>query len=67
MDLTTEEHKRDVFTVWDCLGQVGGLYGILCPLGAVIVYVCNFLIGSSLDRFITRQLFKFEKKGVSVL
>ena len=49
MDLTTEEHKRDVFTVWDCLGQVGGLYGILCPLGAVIVYVCNFLIGSSLD------------------
>ena len=33
VDLTTQNHKRAVLTVWDVLGNVGGLYGILVLIG----------------------------------
>ena len=52
MDLTTMSHTRSVFTFWDFLGNVGGLYGILVIIGSQIVTAFNFVIGSNLERFL---------------
>ena len=52
MDLTTMSHIRTVFTFWDFLGNVGGLYGILVIIGSQIVTAFNFVIGSNLERFL---------------
>ena len=67
VDLTTQNHKRAVLTVWDVLGNVGGLYGILVLIGQGLVSAYLALVGSNLERFITARLFFFEKHGFSVL
>ena len=67
MDLTTETHKRNVFTIWMLLGNVGGLYGILCIFGSFIVSLFNIFIGSGLERFIAGKIFLFEKQTQQLL
>ena len=39
MDLSSQFHQRSVFTFWDYLGDVGGLYDMLILLGGSVVSV----------------------------
>ena len=52
MSLTTESYTRNVYTVLMFLSDVGGLYGILLPLGSMIVSMVSAFIGSGLERFV---------------
>ena len=52
MSLTTESYTRNVYTVLMFLSDVGGLYGILLPLGSMIVSMVSAFVGSGLERFV---------------
>ena len=67
MSLTTESYTRNVYTVLMFLSDVGGLYGILLPLGSMLVSMVGAFVGSGLERFVAGQLFYFEKKCFQVL
>ena len=62
MDLNVKQNLRSVYTFWDFLGEVGGLYGILLVFGNFLVYIFNTIYGSSLNWFLYAKLFAFERK-----
>ena len=49
------------------LGNVGGLYGILCVIGGLIVKLFDAFTGSGLEWFVMSKLFVFEKRGFPLL
>ena len=55
-------HKRSVFSFWDFLGDVGGLYDMLILIGGWAVSIIHMLTGSGLERHIIRNLFSVERK-----
>ena len=62
MDLNVKQNLRSVYTFWDFLGEVGGLYGILLVFGNFLVYIFNTISGSSLNMFLHAKLFALERK-----
>ena len=60
MSLNTIEYSRSVYTVWDLLGDVGGLYGTLFILGNYIVFFFKFIAGDGVILRLIEGLFLFE-------
>ena len=65
MNMSTMMHTRQVFSFWDFLADVGGLYDMLFILGGAVVSVFQLLTGSPMNRFIIKHLFKVERKKQS--
>ena len=61
MSLDLIEHERAIYTIFDLLGDIGGLSDILFKLGGILVWIISFLTGSGLDRLLVSSLFKQEK------
>ena len=57
MSLDTVSYSRSIYSVFDLLGDVGGLYSILLDIGAIIAMIPAFVFGSSLDRFLSSGIF----------
>ena len=56
-------YHREVYTIWDFLGDIGGLNDILPVIGAFIVGFARVLTGSELKRFIFKNLFKIRPES----
>ena len=52
MDSTIVYHKRSIYTFWDFLGDVGGLFEMLKLLAYPLTLVGSVLLGSGLDHFL---------------
>ena len=61
MGIDRISYSRAIYGVWDFLGDVGGLYDMLRLLAEPILAIISVLVGSGLDRFLIRSLFKKEK------
>ena len=61
MNLSQQSFSRAVFSFWDFLGDVGGLYDMLILIGGQIVALIQLVIGSGLNRFLIRNLFQVDK------
>ena len=55
--------SRAIYTFWDLLGDVGGLYDMLKLLGQFFFTCVQLLFGSNLDRYLVLHLFKKESSG----
>ena len=56
------EQNRTVYTFWDVMGDLGGLYDALKLLVGIFVSITSTLTGSSLSRFLISKIFKFDRK-----
>ena len=57
-DYTTVEHTRSIYTIWDLLGDVGGLFDMLKIIGSPLVSFLSFVVGSGLEIHLIQLLFK---------
>ena len=59
---TSTIYKRTVYTVWDCLGDIGGLHGTLFVLGGHFISLFSILTGtaSHLMLKVVEKVYKFE-------
>ena len=55
-------HSRAIYSIWDFLGDVGGLFDMLTLLAQPILALSTALFGSGLDRYLMATLFKKEKR-----
>ena len=62
MGLDRIEHTRSIYTMWDFLGDVGGLFDMLRLLAEPLVKMFSVIFGSRLDRFLLAALFKKERR-----
>ena len=60
MSLDTVVHSRTIYNVFDWLGDIGGLMGILVSIGGFIMSLHTFSFGSKLDKLLIRNLFKHD-------
>ena len=60
MDMNTVTHIRQVYTIWNLLGDIGGLYGILVIFGYYLTALVSFLTGTGLHLKLISRLYKFE-------
>ena len=51
-------HRRSIYTFWDFLGDVGGLFDMLKLLVKPILAIGSLLFGSGLDKFLFESVFK---------
>ena len=58
MDMTVIEHSRSIYTYWDFLGDVGGLFGILQSLAYPLIALSSLLLNTGIDQFLIESLFK---------
>ena len=59
-DIIYEE--RSIYTFWDLLGDVGGLFGSLTFLSSIYISLVEYVIGNRLNQFLIAQLFTIERK-----
>ena len=52
------EHSRSIYTIWDLLGDVGGLFDMLILLAKPILSLYSLLIYSGIDSYLNQSLFK---------
>ena len=57
MHSDTVVYERSVYTMWDWLGDIGGLFGTLHILGGYIISIISYLTGSSAARSLIGNLF----------
>ena len=57
--------SRAIYTFWDLLGDVGGLFGSLTFLASIELGLIQVFTGSRLNQFITEQLYKIARKKES--
>ena len=50
-------HVRSIYTVWDVLGDIGGLIDMLRFMVQPLVIGANFIFGSGLTRYLLGNLF----------
>ena len=60
LSLDSTEYERSVYTVWDWMGDVGGLFGTLSIIGAQIVSLTSYISGNSLMRELIERLYFVE-------
>ena len=60
MSLDTVQHSREIYSVLDFLGDVGGLYSILLDLGSLLISIITFFFGDALQAFLLKSLYKWE-------
>ena len=65
MSLDIIEHSRSVYSVWDLLGDIGGLFDMLRLIVTPILTLIITAIGNSLDSFIVSSLFKNESRNLN--
>ena len=56
-----QHYSRSVYTFWDFLADVGGLYGSLTELAYPLLWISSLIFGSNLDKFLIESLFKLQK------
>ena len=49
MDLDTYEYKREIYTIWELFGEIGGLLEIAVIFAGIIISIKVVLIGGGLD------------------
>ena len=57
------EITRQVYTIWDALGDIGGLMDMLRLIGYPLIGLSNLLFGSGLSQFLFAALFKVQSKS----
>ena len=62
LDLDSVEHVRRVYTIWDVLGDTGGLIDMLCLLCKPLIILYHGIVGSGMTRFLIQSLFVLQKK-----
>ena len=62
LDMDAVEIVRNVYTIWDALGDIGGLIDILRLLGQPFISFIQVLWGVSLSHLLLKSLFKVQKK-----
>ena len=55
-------HSRAIYSVWDFLGDVGGLFDMLKIIAEPIVALSTAMLGSGLDRYLVQALFRKESR-----
>ena len=53
-------NTRTVYSIWDFLGDVGGLFDMLARLGGLLAAAISRLSGSGLSMYLITSLFKIE-------
>ena len=56
------QHKRTIYTVWDWLGDIGGLFDMLKLLAKPMLKFYSLIFGSGLEAFLIKSLFKVQRK-----
>ena len=46
MSLDVIEHNRTIYNMFDWLGDIGGLLGILASIGGLLISMLTFIFGS---------------------
>ena len=62
MNPDTVEYQREVYTIWDLFGDVGGLLEVTTIFGGFLMATVSALTGSNLDTYLLSKLFFVEKK-----
>ena len=65
MNLGEVDYDRNIYTVWDVFGDVGGLYDMLHVIGGMYYSLICLLIGSPLNRYLFEAIFFFPSKATS--
>ena len=65
MNLGEVDYDRNIYTVWDLFGDVGGLFDMLSTIGGMFYSLICLLTGSPLNRYLFEALFFFPGKAVS--
>ena len=65
LDQDKVKHTRTVYSLWDVLSDIGGLFEILQYMAKTIVTLVSTLTGNQLNRFLIGSLLKFESKSRS--
>ena len=60
-DSVTE--TRQIYTIWDFLGEVGGLMDMLKLIGQPLISLIHIIFGSGLSRLLFRSLFMVQCKN----
>ena len=55
-------HSRQIYTIWDLLGDVGGLLDFLKLLISPFLSFLAFISGTGFDTHIVESIFKVQKK-----
>ena len=58
MSLDTIVHNRTIYNVFDWLGDIGGLLGILSSIGMFLMSTLTFCVGSQMEKYLITDLFK---------
>ena len=62
LDKDRVHHKRSIYTFWDFLGDVGGLFDMLKILAKPVLVIAHVLLGTGLDQYLLSSIFKVQKK-----
>ena len=57
-----KENSRSIYTIWDLLGDVGGLYDMLKLISQAVVSLYSMTVFSDLDSFLHESLFSVQRK-----
>ena len=60
MHQDTVTHTRVVYTFWDFLSDIGGLFDSLKYIVIPIISLVHAVLGNQLDRYLISRLLKFE-------
>ena len=52
MDPDTVEYQREVYTIWDLFGDVGGLLEVMMIFGGLFMTTMSALAGSNLESYL---------------
>ena len=58
--------ERSIYTFWDLLGDVGGLFGSLTFLAGIYISIIDVLLGSKMNQFIIAKIFTIERKHAKI-
>ena len=58
LDGDIQKYTRTVYSMWDLLGDIGGLFDILKQLAWPILYLGSLIFGSGLEGLMIESLFK---------
>ena len=59
-------HKRSVYTIYDLLGDLGGLFGMLEIFCQVLLTATTALFGDGLEQYLIGSIFKLETKSYTL-
>ena len=61
LDKTVVSHERSIYTFWDFLGDIGGLFSILQQLASPVLLLVSLVTGSGLQNFLIESIFRVQK------